>query len=167
MKPVDVRELLESPGSSRVVRVDEPIEGLKVGLAEIDSPVGAEVRLDSTAEGIWVSGTLEGRSDLTCARCLKSLESEFEVTVGELFTTEPDDEDDYAIQEPGEVDLEPMIRDAVLLSMPFSPSCKPDCQGLCPRCGVDRNVGECLCPEQDIDPRWAGLETGLETSVDN
>jgi len=162
MKPVDVRELLESPGTSRLVRVDEPIEGLKVGLAEIDSPVGAEVRLESVSEGIYVSGTLAGSSELTCARCLKPFESDFEVTVGELFATDPDDEDDYAVQDPGELDLEPMIRDAVLLSMPFSPLCKPDCKGLCPRCGADKNLGECRCPEQLTDPRWAALETFID-----
>ena len=57
----------------------------------------------------------------------------------------------------GAIDIEPMVRDAVLLSMPFSPLCKPDCAGLCPRCGGDRNLGECTCGPELADERWSVL----------
>jgi uncharacterized protein len=49
-----------------------------------------------------------------------------------------------------------MIRDAVVPAMPFAPLCRPDCQGLCERCGGDRNSAECVCPPE-IDSRWAPL----------
>ena len=51
-----------------------------------------------------------------------------------------------------------MVRDAVLLSMPFSPLCRPDCLGLCERCGGDRNLGECACGPVAADPRWQVLD---------
>jgi uncharacterized protein len=164
MKPVDVRQLLESPGSSKNVQVSEPVDGLKLGLVEVESPVEARLRLDATGEGVWASGTLSGRAELVCARCLKPFEAGFSVEVGELFASDPDDEDDYAVADPGEIDLEPMIRDAVLLAMPFSPLCREDCKGLCARCGGDRNLGECSCPEVQADPRWAGLEGFAENT---
>jgi uncharacterized protein len=50
-----------------------------------------------------------------------------------------------------------MIRDVVGVELPFAPVCRPDCRGLCGRCGGDLNLGECTCSEPDIDPRWAGL----------
>jgi uncharacterized protein len=80
--------------------------------------------------------------------------------VGDLFAQHvaPEDDDTYPIAEPGGLDPEPMVRDAVLLSMPFSPLCRPECKGLCERCGRDRNLGECGCSDVPVDPRWAGLE---------
>jgi uncharacterized protein len=55
------------------------------------------------------------------------------------------------------VDLEPLIREQFILAVPFAPLCKDDCKGLCPMCGIDRNVETCRC-EKPVDPRFAGLE---------
>src|ERR671919_489075 len=76
-----------------------------------------------------------------CARCLKPFEEEFRVEVRELFAPGASDEaDQYPVTE-GHIDLEPMVRDAMVLGMPFSPLCRPDCLGLCERCGGGRNPG--------------------------
>ena len=64
--------------------------------------------------------------------------------------------EEYVLPAEGIIDLEPMIRDAVVLAMPFSPLCRPDCLGLCARCGGDRNLGECSCPPE-VDERLAAL----------
>lgn len=163
MDPVDVNELLETTGGYRDVRLSAAVEGLKLGLVEIDQPVSAVLRLESVEDGIFVSGVLSGRAELTCARCLKPFEDDFGVEVGDMFSADPGD-DDYEISELGLLDPEPMVRDAVLLAMPFSPLCKEDCKGLCPRCGGDRNLQECACPEQESDPRWAALEKLVDNS---
>jgi uncharacterized protein len=160
MDPVDVRDLLGQPGSSRQVQVADRIEGLATELAEVPSPVRLDVLLESVVEGILVSGPVSGRMAFRCARCLKPFSQGFSVQVTELFAPAPAEEDDaYPLRE-GTIDLEPMVRDAVVLSMPFSPLCRHDCLGLCERCGGDRNLGECTCPPA-TDPRWAALE-GLE-----
>jgi uncharacterized protein len=154
---VDVRDLMGRPGTSRTKRVEEPIEGMATELAAVpaDRPVRAELFLQSVVEGILVSGPVSGEMDLSCARCLRPIGHPFEVEVRELFAepgrAEPDE--DYLLPETGVIDVEPMLRDAVVLSMPFSPLCRPDCKGLCPRCGGDRNVGECTC-EPERDERW-------------
>jgi uncharacterized protein len=157
MGPVDVRDLLESPGASRRVRREERVEGLATELAEVptENPVRIDVLLESVVEGILVSGPLSGHIRYRCARCLKPFSREFQVEVTELFAPGAEEEDAYPIGD-GELDLEPMVRDAVVLSMPFSPICRPDCMGLCERCGGDRNLGECSCPPA-ADPRWAPL----------
>ncbi len=159
MHAIDVRDLLDHPGSARTVRVEEPVQGLRSELADVRTPVEGELLLESVVEGVFVSGTLSGRMQLECARCLEDFEREFDLEVGELFLREPDpEEDQYELSPGGELDPEPMVRDAVLLAMPFSPLCRPDCKGLCERCGGDRNLGECTCAEPPADPRWSDLE---------
>jgi DUF177 domain-containing protein len=157
---IDVRDLVGHPGQSREVRVDEPVEGLSSGLATVpeDAPVEAALLLESVVEGILVSGPLRGSMRLSCARCLKTFEQPFDVSVHELFIPgRADDSDEYPLADDGAIDIEPMVRDAVVLSMPFSPLCRPDCQGLCERCGGDRNLGECTCGPAPTDPRWEAL----------
>ncbi|HEV8571809.1 MAG TPA: YceD family protein [Actinomycetota bacterium] len=158
MTAVDVRDLLDSPGSSRQLHLAERFEDLETELGEAspEVPLRIDVLLESVLEGILVSGPLSGRIDYRCARCLTPFSGDFRVEVTELFAREPTaDDDDYPVRE-GAIDLEPMVRDAVLLAMPFSPLCREDCQGLCERCGGDRNVGECTCPPP-ADPRWEPL----------
>lgn len=155
---IDVRDLVAQPGSSRTVRVGEAIPGLATQLAVVpeDRPVDAELLLESVVDGVLVTGPLAGVMAFTCARCLKPFRRSFSLEVRELFAVgaRPGD-DQYPLQE-GYIDLEPMIRDVVVLAMPFAPLCRPDCRGLCPRCGGDRNLGECTCPPE-IDARWAPL----------
>ena len=158
---VDVRDLLGRPGSSRELRVEQPIEGgMAIELAAVpaDRPVHADLLLESVVEGILASGAVSGEMDLSCARCLRPIGHGFEVSVSELFVeperAEPDE--DYLLPPTGVIDIEPMLRDAVVLSMPFSPLCRPDCRGLCPRCGGDRNFDECAC-EPERDERWEAL----------
>lgn len=160
MLEIDIRTLLDRPGSSRRVHVDEPLEGLSTELAGVpeERPVDVDVQLESVVEGIYVAGRVSGRMRLHCARCLRSFEEDFRLDVAELYAREPDEEqDEYALGE-GVVDLEPMVRDAVVLAMPFAPVCREGCRGLCERCGGDRNLGECDCGPR-VDPRWAALES--------
>ena len=165
MREIDVHDLLENPGSARTVEVHEPVEGLQTDLARVPdgAPIDGELLLESVVEGILVSGRIGGSVSYTCARCLVEFEGDFEVGVSELFAREPDpDADQYPLPEGDAIDPETMVRDAVVLSMPFAPLCRPDCLGLCERCGGNRNVGECTCPPEAADPRWGGLEGLLD-----
>jgi uncharacterized protein len=159
MQPVDVRQLLRQPGSSRRVALVEPIAGLSTELASVpdDAPIRAELLLESVVEGIWVTGRVSGPMRVSCARCLTPIEEGFRVEVGELYAPDATPDDDAYPLGDEVLDPEPMIRDAVLLAIPFSPLCRPDCLGLCERCGGDRNRGECSCPPA-TDPRWAVLQ---------
>lgn len=160
MRAIDVRDLLERPGTSKTIRVDEAIEGLHMELADVpeDTPLAGDLVLESVVEGVYVSGSVAGTMKLRCARCLEEFQQDFDVQVSELYAREPGPEDDYALAPDLTLDPEPMVRDAVVLSVPFSPLCTPGCLGLCARCGGDRNLGGCTCAEPSADPRWAGLE---------
>jgi len=161
MRGIDVRDLLESPGSSRTLHVEEPVPGLRTELADAeDTPIAADLTLESVVEGIFVRGSLEGRFTMRCARCLKTFERDFDVEMTELVAREPGPDDDYALEPDLTLDPEPIVRDAVVLEMPFSPLCRPDCLGLCEICGGDRNLGE--CPGHEVtDPRWDALDVLL------
>lgn len=162
---IDVRDLIDHPGSSRSVQVSEPIPGLGTELATVpeDRRIEAALLFESVVEGVLVSGPVSGAMTISCARCLKRFQSEFRLDVQELFVPEATgDEDEYVLGDDS-VDLEPMIRDAVILSMPFAPLCRPDCRGLCERCGGDRNLGECTC-RPEVDPRWQPL-VGIDLGV--
>jgi DUF177 domain-containing protein len=158
MEAIDVRDLLARPGSSRELHLAPRMEGLRTELAEVpsDAPVQIDVLLESLVEGILVSGPIWGTITYWCARCLRSFREGFHLEVTELFARgASEDDDEYPLVD-GAIDLEQMIRDNVLLSMPFAPLCRPDCLGLCERCGGDRNLGECSCPPRS-DPRWGAL----------
>ncbi len=163
MRTIDVRELLERPGSSRTVLVEEPVSGLRTELADVsdDDPIRGELTLESVIEGIYVTGRIAGRFEMRCARCLKAFARPFDVSMAEMVAREPGPQDDYALASDLTLDPEPMVRDAVVLEMPFSPLCRPDCLGLCEICGGDRNLGECP-GHQTTDPRWAALDALIQ-----
>jgi uncharacterized protein len=103
--------------------------------------VSVDVRLESVMEGVLVSGTASAPVAGQCARCLDPLVDRLEVELTELFaypdtatddTTEPDEVSRVV---DGLVDLEPVVRDAMLLALPQAPLCSEDCPGLCPGCG--------------------------------
>ncbi len=157
---VDVRELVRAPGSARRDELDEPIPGLATELARVpeDRSVHADLLFEGVVEGILVSGSIRGIMSFSCARCLNLTDSAFDLPVQELFVPGAGEADDeYPLPEEGVLDLEPMIRDAVVLAMPFAPLCRPGCRGLCARCGGDLNLGECTCPPE-ADARWGALQ---------
>ncbi|MET0802150.1 MAG: YceD family protein [Actinomycetota bacterium] len=157
---IDVRDLVGQPGATKRHHLEARVEGLGTELARLldDAPVTGDLLLESVVEGVLVSGALRGTLSLRCARCLKESEQPFAVEVHELFVTEPDEEaDDYPFGPDGSIEPEQMLRDAIGVELPFSPLCRPDCLGLCPVCGGDRNLDECP-GHVEADPRWAALD---------
>ncbi len=168
MIDVDVRDLVAHPGAARHYRLAEPVPGLRLELAGVpdDAPVEGELLLESVVEGILVSGPISSAVRFTCARCLKEFEGHVDVPVQELYVRPPAaEEDEYEMSPEGSLDLEPLVRDTVMLALPFSPLCRPDCLGLCARCGGDRNLGECTCAEPLADPRWAALDVLFDDAL--
>ncbi|MGH2710845.1 MAG: YceD family protein [Actinomycetota bacterium] len=158
MRLVDVQDLISRPGVSKRLEMSARIDGLYTEMITVGEETAFRCLLESVVEGVLVTGSLLGRMTCRCARCLKEFSRDFDVRVRELFAHAPTKDDDHYPIVEGEIDLEPMARDAVLLDVPFSPLCKSDCLGLCSRCGGDRNLGECACGPE-VDERWAALST--------
>jgi uncharacterized protein len=162
---IDVRDLVGRPGASRVEQVSGTIEDLETELAALakDAPIRGELVLESLVEGILASGRLQGAFELRCARCLREFEQGFTVDLHEFFVPFPhEDSDEYPLDPEGFLEPDQMVRDVVGVELPFAPVCRPDCRGLCARCGGDLNLGECTCEEPRIDPRWEGLDALLD-----
>jgi len=133
----------------------------------IGVPEGAEVRmrlrLESVMEGVLVSGEVDVPVTGSCARCLEPLEDTLELDVQELFayegsTTEETSEEDEVRRVEGDfLDLEPLMRDTVVLSLPLAPVCTDDCAGLCVDCGQRLDELPADHHHELVDPRWAGL----------
>ena len=158
---ISVAEILGSPGAYRDLRIRKPLKGVRTSLARLHRAIDASLRAESVVEGILVTGRVAADPVLQCARCLKQLPADLDVEVCELFYapghTDQADDDSYRVAG-NDIDLEPMLRDAITLGLPLNPLCKADCKGLCARCGKDLNLGDCECTEEEGDPRWAALD---------
>jgi uncharacterized protein len=129
-------------------------------------PEGAEATCDVTLQsydgGVMATGTVSAPWRGVCRRCTAPVGGQLVVAVRERFCEpgprhgDPDDEEAYPIVD-DELDLRPMVHDAVVLELPLAPLCREDCRGLCPGCGADRNTEPCGCVAPR-DPRWANLD---------
>lgn len=176
----NIAQLLKGPtGARRQHDLNEEIGSLDPGLEPLRPLVGP-VTLTRTNEGILVTGRLRTVLRLACQRCLEpcdvavefDLEEEFYPTVhiGDApIRVVPPEDDDEALQidEHHILDLSEVIRQALWVAAPMECLCRPDCAGLCPRCGENRNLGECVCEEAPLDPRWAALQTLLSNEPDS
>ena len=163
---LDTHELGRRAGAMRVVQatVDAPADlGIAVIGVPPGSPVELDLRLESVVEGVLVTGTATVEVRGECVRCLGEVSGQLEVDIQELFVypgVEPDD--DLASRLQGDlIDLEPLLRDEVVLDLPFQPLCRDNCLGLCLECGANLNENSDHRHETDLDPRWEALR-GLE-----
>lgn len=143
---------------SREVPAPEDLRVDMIGVPE-SSAIGLDLRLESVIEGILVTGTATTTLVGECSRCLGPIEEESSFDLQELYFY-PDreaEEDAYRVSDEETIDLEPVLREAVVLNLPFTPLCRPDCAGLCPECGVNLNDHPDHEHEERIDPRWAAL----------
>lgn len=129
--------------------------------------INGQVRL--AGNQVSVDGHVDTRVQLECDRCLKPVE----LPVSADFALEYITGDDYASSSAaalteeelsvavfdGEaIDVDEIVKEQVLLAVPARTLCRPDCKGMCPECGTDRNTNECNCTPNEIDPRWAALK---------
>lgn len=168
---IGVRDLEHRPGTMR--RLEEVVPAPEnFGNALIGAPEGSDIhldlRLESVHDGILVSGTAAAAIHGECSRCLDPIDYDLDVDVQELYVFDPaadggeESEDDqmYEVQDET-IDLEPMLRDAVITQLPFQPVCREDCQGLCAQCGarLEDDPGH---HHEVLDPRWSALSGLLE-----
>ncbi len=153
--------LNKNVGYSRNVAFDHPTLTIGDDL-EVRDLTGT-LRLTRTQQGVYAHGQLQATTELECARCLSSFSKSLTTEIEELFPLHnaPNQEGDYAVQENGVLDLNPLVRESLMLDVPIKLLCRVDCQGLCTICGENLNETQCDHPEQEIDPRLEVLKTLL------
>lgn len=156
---VSVGALLRAPGDRRREVRSGPITGLAVTGSGVPDggEVTVEVTLDAVPQAVVVTGTVSAPWVGACRRCLADASGTISVDVREVFEEDHDPDQTYPLKG-DQIDLEPLARDAMLLELPLAPLCRPDCAGICPTCGADRNVAPCTCDTALKDPRWAVLD---------
>ena len=154
---VAVAVLRKNPGTRRRLKVTGPIADLDVSNSRVEpgSAVELDVVLESVLGGMVVTGTVSACWEGECRRCLETATGRLLARVREVYTDHADPEIEYAMTDDW-LDLEPLAHDACILELPLAPLCGPDCLGLCPECGVNRNRETCTCTEK-TDRQWAGL----------
>jgi uncharacterized protein len=165
----NVAQLLQEPiGAERSAAIAGSIPGVTADTPATD--VTGSVRLVRTNRGLLAYADVHAMVRETCSRCLQPAELPLHVELAEEFLPTvdvhtgqpmppPDAEEDafFRIDEHHHLDLTEAIRQALVMEQPMRPLCRPECAGLCPRCGADRNAGPCGCADEPADDRWAVL----------
>lgn len=157
---VNAAEVLRRPGTQKDIAVQVALADLDIaGDPRFDDDAEVEVRLllESMSDGIVVDGQVAVPWHGTCRRCNEPTGGVSVSEVHELYQRTVTDPDAFEIV--GEqLDLRPVARELVLLDTPATPLCRPDCAGLCPTCGINRNEATCSCEGPPADPRWSALD---------
>ncbi len=116
-----------------------------------------------------VAGSVSGRLKLECDRCLQPVELPVDSRFQLEYVTPEDYQAQQAIELTGDdldlstfdgdgIDVDELVTEELLLAVPDHVLCSENCKGICATCGADRNLNECGCESQKVDPRWAGLK---------
>jgi len=158
--------LREPPGAIRLY----PVAGVTIDLGpdlELADPIEGTIRVSRTNRGVLVNGRLETAIAEQCSRCLKDIEVPLELEIEEealpsidIETGQPlrwsDEPDALRLTGSHELELEQVVREAILLAEPIAPLCREDCPGPCPVCGAELSLGP-HAHDEELDPRLEAL----------
>lgn len=152
---IDVADLLTHPGARRPLHLEAALADLGTPVARIVEPVRLDLVLERVPDGIVARGELLARWEGECSTCLRELSDDLTVGVAELFEAHPVDGDTYPL-DGHELDLEQLVRDALVLELPLAPLCgRADCapaESPVVLVGADERSSDA-----PVDPRWAAL----------
>jgi uncharacterized protein len=157
---IPMHDLINKPGQMKELDLEIVVaEPLGVGAISVvtGSIIDVSARFESVHEGILATGEVDADAEGQCSRCLDPIKLVVEVDFQELFAYSGTEEDEFLVQD-DQIDLEQVIRDAVVLSLPFQPVCSADCLGLCPECGVKLAEDPNHVHDVLIDSRWNELK---------
>lgn len=143
--------------------LDIPVMKAGPDLYDFEGPLVWQVDITNTGDALLVSGTIEGEAKTACARCVDpfvfsitgEVEGYFLLDANKAAPKDMDDDEFDVLPADNIIDLEPLLRAALLVEFPLVPLCGEDCLGLCPTCGANLNEGDCDCAptvEQSEEP---------------
>ncbi|CAN5572498.1 DUF177 domain-containing protein [soil metagenome] len=165
---IDLITLHESPFEFEVSLAPEEI-GLESDEPQLKNAVSVKGILTKRIAQNDVEGTIAAELEIECSRCLQKIENKLEFAFAAAFVspehfTEAKEAElnvsdlDVSVLEGNEIDITELVREQIVLNLPEQVFCREDCQGLCEKCGANRNLIDCKCTEKEVDPRWAALK---------
>jgi uncharacterized protein len=166
---IDLKNLEGGKGDfARVYQPDEldPVDER----IQLIAPVAINGKVRLAGNEVFVKGHVETGAQVECDRCLQGVElpvssdfaleyvSDSEYGSGAVIAELTEAEMSVSVFEGEAIDVEEIVKEQILLAVPTRMLCREDCKGICPECGTDLNMGDCSCPMDDIDPRWAALK---------
>ncbi len=146
---LDVSRGLKAPGQSFPFSATLSLPEMTVLDDQlVFSQIQVEGAFTGAGESVSLTGQVRAQVHAHCARCAAALEQPIQASFDQVFVKSPDPQDPDLFPLDGHtVDLTPMVQEALLLELPMRFLCRPDCQGLCPVCGANRNIQRCTCQE--------------------
>ena len=158
---VPTGELFRQRGARHAVTLAGPLPGLAVSVTRLTGDdVVADVVLEAQGDTVTATGTVTGRWVGECRRCLDETLGDLVVTLSEVFEPEPVEGETYAL-DPDQLDLEPALREAIVLALPLAPVCAEDCPGPAPDAhpvATPAEDDEPVDAGSPADPRWSALD---------
>ena len=159
-------KIIECPGASVPFSTSVDLSDLRYGISQpVTEPVVAEGMVRNTAGVLVMTGLITTTIHGVCDRCASDFDRDVEIPIDVVLVTElsnEDSEDEWVFPLEGDsADLEDSIRTVFVLNLDSKLLCKPDCKGLCCRCGKNLNHESCSC-QKELDPRFAALKQLLE-----
>ena len=153
---IDVADLLAHSGARREVALQAELDEIGASTSRIDEPVDLALRLDRIPDGIVARGTVRATVVSTCSACLGEISTDLAIGIDELFEATPLEGETYPI-DGRELDLEQLVRDALLLELPLAPRCDGDC--VASGVAVSDRASDLASDRSAVpaDPRWAAL----------
>ena len=163
---LSLTKIIDCPGASVDFSVSVDLSDLRYGTSyPVSEPVLASGKVRNTAGVLVMTGTIKTCLHGVCDRCASDFDRDVEFPIDVVLVTElanEDSEDDRVFHlEADNADLEDIVRTVFVLSLDSKLLCKPDCQGICCRCGKNLNEGKCDC-RKEVDPRFAALQQLLD-----
>ena len=157
---VSVHDLMKRPGAMKELHLEIDVKhaiGTEVAAIEPGKKLAIDLRLESVHEGILATGEISAGASSECSRCLDAMNLKIEVDFQELFAYSSSSDDELVVD--GEhINLEQIVIDSVVLSLPFQPVCSPDCLGLCSECGFRLSEDPGHMHENPVDSRLSALK---------
>ena len=161
-----LRDIIHNPGASVSFSERVDLSDLRFGTSyPVSEPVLAVGTVRNTADVLMMKGTITTCLHGVCDRCAtefsQNVELPIDVVLVEEFSNEDSEDEGVFPLEADSADLEEIVRTVFVLNMDSKLLCKPDCKGLCYRCGKNLNVEACTC-QKELDPRFAALRQLLD-----
>jgi uncharacterized protein len=165
---VSAEQVRSSPGRRLRLQLDEPVCS---GAEDVPfvAPVRGEVELQAVGRRLRLVGRFSTAAELVCGRCLRRFQAPLSAEADEWYDPDLPPAEEVPVEDGAlvlpltepEVDVTEVARQHLLLAAPLVALCRPDCAGLCPACGADRNTDPCACAPRSPDPRWQVLQNVL------